>query len=997
VHFRRLIDSLTAPDSGLGVIGHAPVVPLRQLIRRFWPYARPRRRWVALALVLTLLLPGIQTVQVWLFKALVDDVLVPRHFGAFWKIAGVYLLSALIEAGVAFAADLLSSWLSQRFLLDLRTDMFRHLQQLSLDFYERRRIGDLVSRLTNDIAGIESFLVSGFTDAVSYAVQVLVYATALFIIQWQLAFVALVSAPLFWFTAGHFSRLIKTASRERRRRSGSLSALAEETLGNVALIQAYNRQDWEVARFHREGEAKYAAEMAGARLKALYAPLVDVIELLGALFVMGFGAWQIARSGMSIGSFLAFLTFLTLLFSPIRGLSKLATSAYSATASAERVIDVMDDQATIVTPPTATVLPDPVGVIDVRGVSFTYPASEHAALHSVSLSVRPGEVLALVGASGAGKTTVTKLLLRFYDPDSGHICFDGVDLRQLDLASLRASMSVVLQETLVFDGTVRENIAYGRADATEADIQAAARAADAEEFISGLPLGYDTRIGERGRRLSGGQRQRIAIARAMVRDAPVLILDEPTTGLDAESGERVLEPLRRLMAGRSTIVVSHNLLTAREATEVVVFNRGRIVERGRHADLLRRGGAYARLYRLSGLAEVESPRSLPGVTALGADVDSRQLVMVPTTPGNGRTGSGGVASGAWYSTSAPATAERPGTPTHPPGTLSPPPEWPKPTGATPLPRRRRPRQLRTAGVGLATGVAAVFVVVGWLALRPGTPGSGAVGAPSGSSVSTDVRVVAKADLAGGQVLTVSVPSAARSLVLPASAFDVRVDGQPTPASVEPITPAPMDVAVVVDSTPAATTGARQAVSNGITELLPQLPAGSRIAVVGAAGPAVLQLPTADVIELVRAVNAVPVLAAAAAPGAAVRLAASAVATSPPGRRAVVVIGTRLASQPVGEVTNAALDSRLAGTAVYVLADSGALPASSRQILEFTGGTSYGETASTAGDSAALPLQPYDDLAADLRTRYRVSVPAASAAATVRVRLTTPTGTAGSSP
>ena len=928
---------------------------------------------MVVALILTLLLPGIQTVQVWLFKALVDDVLVPKHFYLFWKIATLYLLSALVEAGVTFAADLVSAWLSERFLLDLRTDMFRHLQKVSLDFYERRRIGDLVSRLTNDIAGIESFLVSGLTDAVSYLVQILVYATALFVIQWKLASVALVSAPMFWFTAGHFSRLIKKASRERRRRSGSLSALAEETLGNAALIQAYNRQDWEVARFHREGEAKYAAEMAGARLNALYFPVVDVIELLGALFVMGFGAWQIVHSGMSIGSFLAFLTFLTLLFSPIRGLSKLATSVYSATASAERVIDVMDDRATIVTPPAATVLSDPVGVVDVRDVSFAYPGSEHEALHAVSLSVRPGEVLALVGASGAGKTTVTKLLLRFYDPDSGQICLDDVDLRHLDLASLRESISVVLQETLVFDGTIRENIAYGRADATEDDIQAAARAADADDFITALPAGYDTRVGERGRRLSGGQRQRIAIARAMVRDAPVLILDEPTTGLDAESGERILEPLRRLMSGRSTIVVSHNLLTAREATEILVFDQGRIVERGRHHDLLRRGGVYARLYRLSGLADLEAAESIAPPTAVAAGSGVLHLVPSPAAP----VGTRGVVA---------AVAPPAAPPSAPPPPASLPPTTPPGTGSTPLPRPRTARRTWAVRSGLVTGVAAITAVALGLAVRPGPNSGGAIAPSSAPPAPADVRVVSTANLPGGQVLTVSVPHAARGTVLPASAFDVTVNGRHTATAVDRLPPMPVDLALVVDSTSAAPDAARQAAGNGLVELLPQLPAGSRVGVISATGPTILQPLTADVSALVRAVSKASTSSSTAAPGAAMRLAADQVATGPAGQRAVALVGTPLATQHEAEISNAALDGRLVGTPVYVLGDADGVTAATRQTLEFTGGTSY------AG-AAGSPLQPYDDLAADLVNRYRVSLPAVSGTATVQVRLTTPANAA----
>src|SRR3954466_13661305 len=604
---RRLRAAFVVEGTGAGPVAEAPPVALPAIVRRFWPYARRYRRWLLLTGLFIVLDAAIETAAVWLFKLLVDEVLVPRDLHALAWIAALFVAVTIGGGLVSFADEVLSAWVSERFLLDLRTRFYAHLQRLPLDFFEGRRLGDVLSRLTGDIQAIESFVLSGIADAVSFVLRVGFFAGALIYLQWDLALVSLVVAPVFYVAARRTAKLLKRASREKRRRSGSIGAVAEEGLANMALVQAYGREDEERGRFHEQNLAAFRAQMTATRLRAGFGPLVELIELAGVLLVMAYGTVKLSQGALSLGGLLVFMAYLSKLFSPVRGLSRLTTGLFQASAAAERVIEFLDERPAVADPLAPLPAGRHRGEVRFEGVRFAYPGATEEALRGVDLEVGPGEVLALVGPSGAGKSTVARLLLRFADPSAGRVLLDGADLRARALADVRANVAVVLQETLVFDATVFENIAYGRPGATRAEVEAAARAADAHDFIAALPKGYDTPVGQRGRKLSGGQRQRIAIARAMVRDAPVLLLDEPTTGLDAPSAQRILEPLRRLMEGRTTIVIAHDLRTVREATRIAVLDAGRVVDVGAHDTLLARCALYRELWAARGAEVVELP------------------------------------------------------------------------------------------------------------------------------------------------------------------------------------------------------------------------------------------------------------------------------------------------------------------------------------------------------------------------------------------------------
>jgi ATP-binding cassette, subfamily B, bacterial len=539
------------------------------VFRRFWRYTKGDRHRLVLGGVCSLLVSGSELGTVIVFSMITDEVLAKGHLAAFWPLACWWLGIVAAAAVAMFVAGYETSLASERFALRLRDDVFWHAQRLPPDFFDKRHLGDLMVRLVQDVAVIEGTASSGALGAATSAMSAALFTSAAFVISWRLALVACVIAPVFWLASRGFSGKMQRAAQRERELTGKLTNVIEERLSNQALIQAYNRQADEHRRLHAEGRARLRATMAEVRLNAIYGPVTQIIETLCVLTAFGFGAWQLTCHAITLGGLLAFTILLAYLYSPMQGVAGYPLSVAEASESVARITEILDARSPVCDGTVVRQRLTSRGTVTFENVSFAYPESGRQVLRGTSFHAEPGEIIVIVGPSGSGKSTIAKLLLRFYDPDAGRILFDGLDIRELSLRSLRCNITLLQQDNLLFSGSVAENIGYGKPGATPAEILAAARVAGAHEFITALPDGYDTPVGQRGRLLSGGQQKRIAIARAALRYAPVLVLDEPTAGLSPADSRLVMRLLEPVMKGRTTIVITHDISLAAGADRVI--------------------------------------------------------------------------------------------------------------------------------------------------------------------------------------------------------------------------------------------------------------------------------------------------------------------------------------------------------------------------------------------------------------------------------------------
>jgi subfamily B ATP-binding cassette protein MsbA len=507
------------------------------------------------------------------------------------------LAIAFVGAICSYTEKFVTTNLAQWVMHDLRNLLYSHIQRLSLGFHDRKQTGDLISRLTSDIEAIQSFIASGLLGLLINGLTLAGMAAVMFCLSPRFTLIALSVAPVLFAVVYHYTRRIKKATREVRKKEGEMVSVIQEVLSSMRVVKAFGREEYEHRRLVAESRESLEVALQVRGLKVRLAPLVDLIIALGTCLVLWFGGRMVLAGTLSAGSLVLFIWYLGRMYKPMRELSKM-TDAYSkAAVGYERIREVLEMERDVKDLPGARHAPSFRGKIEFHDVSFGY-LPNCPVLKQVSLTVEPGQVAALVGPTGAGKTTIINLIPRFYDPEAGAVKIDGTDVKLFQQESLRRQISFVLQETLLFHGPVWHNIAYGRPGASRADVIRAAELANAHEFIEQMPEGYDTVIGERGVTLSGGQRQRIAIARAVIRNAPILILDEASTGLDAASEKLVFEALERLMEGKTSIVIAHRLPTIRSADLIFVVNGGEIVERGNHVELVRKGGLYAGLHDL---------------------------------------------------------------------------------------------------------------------------------------------------------------------------------------------------------------------------------------------------------------------------------------------------------------------------------------------------------------------------------------------------------------
>ncbi len=558
------------------------------------PYLRPHWRTIAQALTCTVAFTVFWPLLAWLAGE-VANLIGQGNVRAIAQLAAVSAVVFMVRGAVQFGQDALMAKAALAIAFDLRKQVYVHLQKLSLSYFETSQTGDLSYRLTEDVDRVGEVINKVFHQFVPCILQLIVVLGYMFYLNWQLTLASLIVAPLMGVLIGGFGQKLLEFSRRSQSRVSDLSSLLTEVFSGIRLVRAFAAEPYEIERFSHEAERNRRAKYSAERLKAIQFPVVGFLEAMSVLLLFLLGGWQISQGNLTGAEFVSYIAAVALLIDPI----SITTSNYNefkqGEASVDRIFELLAIQPAVVEKPNAVPLPAVTGKVEYRNVSFGYQPDQPV-LKQLDLLAFPGEAIALVGASGSGKTTLVNLLPRFYDPQAGEILIDGTDIRDVSLSSLRRQIGIVPQETVLFSGTIAQNIAFGQKVFEMHAVEAAAKVANAHQFISAFPDGYHTWVGERGVNLSGGQRQRVAIARAVLLDPRILILDEATSALDSESEFLVQEALERLMQDRTVFIIAHRLGTVRRADRILVLEQGQVMESGTHAELLERGDRYARFY-----------------------------------------------------------------------------------------------------------------------------------------------------------------------------------------------------------------------------------------------------------------------------------------------------------------------------------------------------------------------------------------------------------------
>jgi subfamily B ATP-binding cassette protein MsbA len=577
-------------------------------LHRLTDYARPQRVRLAAALLAMAVYGAASGALTILIQPIFDEVL-PSGENLVWTTIAILVVYVLKGLG-SYLSSYLMADVGQRVVRDVRNDLFRHMLGQSAAFFSLQTTGRLMARIMSDVGQLQRVVSDTIGDLTRESLTLVAFTGVLVYYDARLALVCLTGAPLVVYPLVQFGRRVRRTSRRSQEALEQMSHVTAEALTGHRIVQAFGAEPREATKFTQSSSRFYRTTMKVTSVLSLLPPLMELVGGVAFVLALWYGSREIAAGRLSTGEFAACIAALFMMYAPARKLSRVNADLQQAAAAAERVFEILDTHSEVRDRPGAVPMRPFSREIELRDVRFTYNGGEAFTLNGVSFTVRAGQTLAIVGRSGAGKTTLVNLVPRFYDPTGGSILIDGTDTREVAVSSLRSQIGIVTQETVLFDDTIASNIAYGRPSATRADIEAAARAAHAHEFIVGLDQGYDTMIGERGQRLSGGQRQRIAIARAILRDSPILVLDEATSSLDAESESLVQEALSNLMTNRTSFVIAHRLSTVRRADVIVVLDEGRIVESGRHEDLVTRGGPYAKLYELQLQEEARRDRGV---------------------------------------------------------------------------------------------------------------------------------------------------------------------------------------------------------------------------------------------------------------------------------------------------------------------------------------------------------------------------------------------------